>query len=113
MAIWEVEADEAVYTVEGEDWMQVAIEVLRRVAPAAARCPSSAVAFCMNAASACAAGPCAWIFPACSRIAEISAAAACASTAPKYMASVNAYTCCMTAGGVLTRGSCFTVIGCE
>jgi hypothetical protein len=40
VAIWEVEADEAVYTVEGEDWMQVAIEVLRRVAPAAARCPS-------------------------------------------------------------------------
>jgi len=64
-----------------------------------------------NPARASPAAPVAWIFAACARIAAAAAAASWASTAPKYIASVSAYTCCITACGVLTRGSCLTVIG--
>lgn len=39
MATWEVEADEAVFVIEAEDWMGAAVEVLRRIAPAHARKP--------------------------------------------------------------------------
>ena len=39
MSIWEVEADEAVFVIEADDWMDAAVEVLRRVAPSQARKP--------------------------------------------------------------------------
>ena len=39
MSIWEVEADEAVFVIEADDWMDAAVEVLRRVAPSLDRKP--------------------------------------------------------------------------
>jgi hypothetical protein len=68
----------------------------------------------MNASSASAAAPVADFRRsiASARSRATSTAASCAASAPKYIAFVSEYTCCIATAGVFTRGSCLTTIGC-